>query len=112
MYAASTAKFVDYSDAQYRFRPPYLDNATLTPIAGGWGIALHWRIDNPSRLPLRIAIFQFEIVIDNRSDAMLYGDLYGITCRRNHRLACPIDAGCEFPIERMSIRVEKASLRP
>jgi hypothetical protein len=69
MYVASTAKFVDYSDAQYRFRPPFLDNATIAPISGGWGIVLHWRIDNAARLPLRIAIFQFEIAIDNRSDA-------------------------------------------
>jgi hypothetical protein len=68
MYAASTAKFVDYSDAQYRFRPPYLDNATFSPISGGWAIVLHWRIDNAGRLPMRIAIFQFEIAVDNRSD--------------------------------------------
>lgn len=69
MYVASFSKFVDYSDVQYGFRSPYLDNATITPISGGWGIVLHWRIDNAGRLPVRIAIFQFEIVIDNRSDA-------------------------------------------
>jgi len=68
MYAASTAKFVDYSETLLVFPPPRIENATFTPIPGGWNVSLHWRVDNPGRLPIHFAIFEFDVVVDNRSD--------------------------------------------
>ncbi len=69
MYAASSAKFVDYSDALLRFPPPRLETATFTRNPGGWNITLRWTFDNPGRLPMRLVSFQFEFWVDNRSDS-------------------------------------------
>ena len=69
MYAVSTTKFVDYSETLRGFPPPHIENATLTPIPGGWNVSLHWRVDNPGRLPIHLAIFVFDVVLDNRSDS-------------------------------------------
>ncbi len=68
MYALSTAKFVDHSETLLAFPPPVIENATFTPTPGGWNVSLHWRVDNPGRLPIRLAIFVFDVVLDNRSD--------------------------------------------
>ena len=69
MYVTSTVKFVDNSETQFRFRAPTLENVTFTPIAGGWNISLRWRAADPGRLPVRIAIFEWEVTIDNGTDS-------------------------------------------
>jgi hypothetical protein len=68
MYAVSLTKFVDNSETLLVFPPPYIENATFTPTPGGWNVSLHWRVENPGRLPIRFAIFVFDVVLDNRSD--------------------------------------------
>ena len=68
MYAVSTTKFVDYSETLRVFPPPRIENATFTRTAWGWNISLHWRVDNPGRLPIHLVIFAFDVVLDNRSD--------------------------------------------
>ena len=69
IYAVTTEKYVANSEALLVFPPPTIDNATFTPIPGGWNISLHWRVDNPGRLPIRLAIFVFYVALDNRSDS-------------------------------------------
>jgi len=69
MYVTSTVKFVDNSETQFRFRAPTLENVTFTAIAGGWNISLRWRAADPGRLPVRIAIFEWEVTFDNGTDS-------------------------------------------
>ncbi|TLZ70936.1 MAG: hypothetical protein E6K10_06485 [Methanobacteriota archaeon] len=68
IFAATVTKFVDYSQTQKVFSAGGLENATFTRIPSGWTITLRWRFENPGRLPITIAIFQFQSVVDNRSD--------------------------------------------
>ena len=69
MYVTSAVKFIDNSQTQLQFRAPYLENATFTAIPGGWNISFQWRVDDPGRLPVRIAIFQWEVAVDNGTDS-------------------------------------------
>ena len=74
IYAATTGKFVANSETLLVFGPPRIENATFTPVAGGWNISLYWRVTNPGRLPIRLAIFVWDVVLDNRSDARPWFD--------------------------------------
>ena len=68
IYAVTMEKYVANSETLLVFPSPTIENATFTPIPGGWNISLHWRVDNPGRLPIRLAIFVFYVALDNRSD--------------------------------------------
>jgi len=68
IYVSATTKFVDYSETQLRLGTPVLENASVNPIPGGYEGVFRWRLDNHGRLPVTIAIFQFDLTVDNRSD--------------------------------------------
>lgn len=74
LYAASTAKFVDYSQTAFVFGPGYLANATFVRTTDGWAITVRWRFENPGRLAVTIGNFQARIVVDNRSDDRVWFD--------------------------------------
>jgi hypothetical protein len=74
MYAGSTTMFVDYSETLRVFPPPHVESATFTRTSGGWNVSLHWRVDNPGRLPIRLAIFVWYVALDNRSDPRAHND--------------------------------------
>ncbi len=77
VYLATTSKWVDYSETQLRFestRSAYVASANVTPFGGGRAIELRWRFENPGRLPITIAIFQFQLYADNGSDPREWND--------------------------------------
>jgi hypothetical protein len=70
VYAASTAKFVDFADTQARFSSPartWVSDASVSPSNGNWTIVARWRFDNPGRLPIVISSFLFLMFVDNRT---------------------------------------------
>ena len=78
MYLSTTSKWVDYSQTQLQFsttNSTYVVSADVTsPGTGGRTIEVLWRFANQGRLPLTIAIFEFQVSVDNGSDSRGWSD--------------------------------------
>ena len=74
IYAASTAKFVDYAQTHLVFSSGRLLDGTFVRLADRWTVTLHWRFENRGHLPYTLASFQFQFAVDNTSDSRLWSD--------------------------------------
>lgn len=95
VYYAAVSKFIDYSETQLQFASPgttHVANASVTAFGGGWIIVVRWQFDNEGRLPLTIAIFQFQMYVDNGSDSRQWND--------DAKLASEYSAFLSFQLDR------------
>ena len=105
VYYLAATKFVDYSQTQLQFasaRSAFVSRANVTPDGGGWSIHVRWRFVNDGRLPLMIAIFTFQVYVDNGSDPRPWYD--------GGKLASEVSALLSFQADRLTgIVVEPSS---
>ena len=83
MYLSTSSKWVDYSQTQLQFsttNSTYVASVEVGSLAsGGKSIGVTWRFANQGRLPLTIAIFEFQVTVDNGSDSRNWADASKLT---------------------------------
>ncbi len=102
VYVASVTKFIDYNETQLRFSSPgkvYVSHANFSRTGSGWDVVVRWRFENEGRLPLTVAIFQFELYVDNRSDPRPWYDSAKLADEYYRPLSFNLDRLTGLPVE-------------
>ncbi len=98
VYLSTTSKWVDYSQVQLQFSTTNATYVTSLGVAalpaGGESISVGWRFANQGRLPLTIAIFEFQVTVDNGSDPRSWADAA--------KIATEYSAFLSFQLDRLS----------